>query len=317
MKRYVFWRSAQALVVLIIVSIIVFSILHFLPGSPARAYLGAKATPGAIRQFNIENGYNRTLPVQYWLYVDHLFHGNLGFSYHFDQSVSSLLKMDLPKSALLVGLSYVLALIIAIPMGIVQALRRGKVEDHSLTTVSFIGYSMPTFWLGMLLIVLFSVQLHLLPSEGPQGASVGAVLQDPRGLVLPVLTLTIVTVAQFSRFVRSSAIDTLLEDFIRTAVAKGVTKRGLIMRHLLRNSLLPVVTLIGLSLPGVLSGAIIVEALFNYPGMGWLFWTAATTRDYATLMGFTIVVGAATVIGNLIADVVYAAMDPRIRYQSR
>jgi peptide/nickel transport system permease protein len=255
--------------------------------------------------------------VQYWLYVDHLFHGNLGFSYHFDQSVSSLLKMDLPKSALLVGLSYVLALIIAIPMGIVQALRRGKVFDHSLTTVSFVGYSMPTFWLGILLIVLFSVQLHLLPSEGPQGASVGAVLQDPRGLVLPVLTLTIVTVAQFSRFVRSSAIDTLLEDFVRTAIAKGVTKRGLVMRHLLRNSLLPVVTLIGLSLPGVLSGAIIVEALFNYPGMGWLFWTAATSRDYATLMGFTIVVGAATVIGNLIADVVYAAMDPRIRYQSR
>lgn len=317
MKRFVFWRSAQALVVLIIVSIIVFSILHFLPGSPARAYLGAKATPGAIRQFNIENGYNRTLPVQYWLYVDHLFHGNLGFSYHFDQSVSSLLKMDLPKSALLVGLSYVLALVIAIPMGIVQALRRGRVLDHSLTTASFVGYSMPTFWLGMLLIVLFSVQLHLLPSEGPQGASVATVLQDPRGLILPILTLTIVTVAQFSRFVRSSAIDTLLEDFVRTAVAKGVSKRGLVMRHLLRNSLLPVVTLIGLSLPSVLSGAIIVEALFNYPGMGWLFWTAATTRDYATLMGFTIVVGAATVIGNLVADVVYAVMDPRIRYQSR
>jgi peptide/nickel transport system permease protein len=218
---------------------------------------------------------------------------------------------------LLVGLSYVLALLIAIPVGIVQALRRGTLLDHSLTTVSFVGYSMPTFWLGMLLIVLFSVQLHVLPSEGPQGAGVGAVLQDPRGLVLPVLTLTIVTVAQFSRFVRSSAIDTLLEDFVRTAVAKGVSKRGLVMRHLLRNSLLPVVTLIGLSLPNVLSGAIIVEALFNYPGMGWLFWTAATARDYATLMGFTIVVGAATVIGNLIADVVYAAMDPRIRYQSR
>jgi peptide/nickel transport system permease protein len=317
MKRFVFWRSAQALVVLIIVSIIVFSILHFLPGSPARAYLGVKATPGAIRQFNIENGYNRSLPVQYWLYVDHLFHGNLGFSYHFDQSVSSLLRMDLPKSALLVGLSYVFALLIAIPLGIVQALRRGTLLDHSLTTVSFVGYSMPTFWLGMLLIVLFSVQLHLLPSEGPQGASVGTVLQDPRGLILPVLTLTIVTVAQFSRFVRSSAIDTLLEDFVRTAVAKGVSRRGMVMRHLLRNSLLPVVTLIGLSLPGVLSGAIIVEALYNYPGMGWLFWTAATSRDYATLMGFTIVVGAATVIGNLAADVVYAAMDPRIRYQSR
>jgi peptide/nickel transport system permease protein len=315
-KKYLIRRIAQALVVLVIVTIIVFAILHFLPGSPARAILGIRATPGAIRAFNIANGYNRALPVQYGLYLDHLVHGNLGFSYHFDQSVVSLLTLDLPKSALLVGLSYVLALIIAIPMGVVQALRRNKISDHALTTFSFIGYSMPTFWLGMLLIVAFSVQLHLFPSEGPQGANVSTVLQDPSALVLPVATLTIVTVAQFSRFVRSSAIDNLLQDYIRTARAKGVPGRRLVVRHLLRNSLLPVVTLIGLSLPGVLSGAIIVEALFNYPGMGWLFWTAAGAHDYPVLMGFTVVVGVATVLGNLVADVAYAVMDPRIRYQA-
>lgn len=317
MSRYLLRRISQALVVLFIVTVIVFSILHFLPGSPARALLGIKASPGAIRQFNIANGYNRALPIQYWLYIDHLVHGNLGFSYHFDQSVGSLLVLDLPKSALLVGVSFVLALVIAIPMGMVQAIRRNSVSDHALTTLSFIGYSMPTFWLGILLIVVFTVHLHLFPAEGPQGATVGAVLQDPKALVLPVATLTIVTVAQFSRFMRSSVIDTLLQDYIRTARAKGDSRWQIVLRHLLRNSLLPIITLVGLSLPGVLSGAIIVEALYNYPGMGWLFWTAAGAHDYPVLMGFTVVVGAATVFGNLIADVAYAIADPRIRYQAR
>jgi peptide/nickel transport system permease protein len=313
---YLLRRSIQAFVVLVIVTMIVFAILHFLPGSPARAMLGFRATPGAIRAFNAANGYNRSLPVQYVLYVDRLVHGNLGFSYHFDQSVASLLALDLPKSALLVGASYIVALLIAIPMGVVQGLRRNRPSDHMLTTFSFVGYSMPTFWLGMLLIVAFSATLHVFPPEGPQGATVWAVLHQPSGLVLPIATLTIVTVAQFSRFMRSSVIDNLLQDYVRTALAKGVSTRQLVTRHLLRNSLLPIITLVGLSLPGVLSGAIIVEALYNYPGMGWLFWTAAGAHDYPVLMGFTLVVGLATVAGNLLADLAYAMADPRIRYQA-
>jgi peptide/nickel transport system permease protein len=302
--------------VLFIVTVVVFSILHFLPGSPARALLGIHATPGAIRAFNEANGYNRALPIQYIDYLDRLVHGNLGFSYHFDQSVGSLLSLDMPKSALLIGSSYAIALLIAIPLGIVQALRRNKVTDHTVTTLSFIGYAMPTFWLGMLLLVLFSAKLHILPPEGPQGASVSASLSDPSALVLPVATLTIVTVAQFSRFMRSSAIETMLQDFVRTALAKGDSRWQLVRRHVLRNSVLPIITLAGLSLPTVFSGAIIVEALFNYPGMGWLFWTATGAHDYPVLMGFTVVVAVATVVGNLIADIAYAWADPRIRYQA-
>jgi peptide/nickel transport system permease protein len=297
------------------VTVIVFSILHFLPGSPARAMLGIRATPAAIDAFNKANGYNRPLPVQYLLYIDRLVHGNLGFSYHFDQSVGSLLSLDLPKSAVLVGSSYVLSLLIAIPMGIAQALRREKVMDHALTAFSFVGYAMPTFWLGILLVVWFSADLHLFPSEGPQGASVTAALANPKGLVLPVATLTIVTVAQFSRFMRASAVENLLQDYIRTARAKGLSNWKMVTRHLLRNSILPIITLVGLSLPGVLSGAIIVEALFNYPGMGWLFWTATGAHDFPVLMGFTIVVAVATVAGNLLADIAYAVADPRVRYQ--
>jgi peptide/nickel transport system permease protein len=316
MARYLAGRTSQAIAVLFIVTVIVFAILHFLPGSPARAMLGIHATPAAINAFNAANGYNRALPVQYLLYLDRLVHGNLGFSYHYDQSVGSLLALDLPKSALLVGASYVVALLIAIPMGIVQALRRNNVVDHVLTGFSFVGYAMPTFWLGVLLLVAFSAELHLFPPEGPQGATVGAALSDPSGLVLPVATLTIVTVAQFSRFMRSSAIDVMLQDYIRTARAAGASRFHLVTRHVIRNSLLPIITLVGLSLPGVLSGAVVVEALFNYPGMGWLFWTASGTHDYPVLMGFTVVIAAATVVGNLLADLAYAAADPRIRYQA-
>jgi peptide/nickel transport system permease protein len=315
MTKYLVRRVSQSVAVLFIVTVVVFSILHFLPGSPARAMLGIRATPGAIAAFNNANGYNRALPVQYLLYIDRLVHGNLGFSYHFDQSVGSLLSLDLPKSAVLVGASYVLALVIAIPMGIAQALRREKVMDHALTAFSFVGYAMPTFWLGILLVVWFSADLHLFPSEGPQGATVGAALTNPGALVLPVATLTIVTVAQFSRFMRASAVENLLQDYIRTARAKGLSNWRMVTRHLLRNSILPIITLVGLSLPSVLSGAIIVEALFNYPGMGWLFWTATGAHDFPVLMGFTIVVAVATVLGNLLADIAYAVADPRVRYQ--
>jgi peptide/nickel transport system permease protein len=315
MTKYLVRRVSQSVAVLFIVTVVVFSILHFLPGSPARAMLGIRATPGAIAAFNNANGYNRALPVQYLLYIDRLVHGNLGFSYHFDQSVGSLLSLDLPKSAVLVGASYVLALVIAIPMGIAQALRREKVMDHALTAFSFVGYAMPTFWLGILLVVWFSADLHLFPSEGPQGATVGAALTNPGALVLPVATLTIVTVAQFSRFMRASAVENLLQDYIRTARAKGLSNWRMVTRHLLRNSILPIITLVGLSLPSVLSGAIIVEALFNYPGMGWLFWTATGAHDFPVLMGFTIVVAIATVLGNLMADIAYAVADPRVRYQ--
>jgi peptide/nickel transport system permease protein len=316
MTKYLLRRVSQSVAVLFIVTVVVFSILHFLPGSPARAMLGIRATPAAIAAFNKANGYNRALPVQYVLYIDRLVHGNLGFSYHFDQSVNSLLVLDLPKSALLVGASYVISLLIAIPMGIVQALRREKPLDHTLTTFSFVGYAMPTFWLGILLVVWFSADLHLFPSEGPQGATVGAALSNPSALVLPVATLTIVTVAQFSRFMRASAVENLLQDYIRTAKAKGLSNWRMVTRHLLRNSILPIITLVGLSLPSVLSGAIIVEALFNYPGMGWLFWTATGAHDFPVLMGFTIVVAVATVLGNLLADIAYAVADPRVRYQT-
>lgn len=313
MTAYIVRRLGQALLVIIGVSLIVFLITKLLPGGPARAILGPRATPGQVHAFLVANGYTKPLFVQYGDYLSRLVQGNLGYSYHFNQSVRLLLTDNLPKSALLIGLAYVVALAVAIPVGLLQAVRRNKLADHVLTGLVFVGYSMPLFWLGIILILLFSVTFHVFPPEAPQGANVSAVLNQPSALVLPVMTLAIVTIALFSRFVRSSAIENLTQDYVRTARAKGVPERRILFRHVLRNSLIPIITLLGLSLPVTISGAVIVEAVFNYPGMGQLFWTAATTQDYPVLMGFTIVVAAATVLGSLIADLMYAVADPRVR----
>jgi peptide/nickel transport system permease protein len=314
MTTYIIRRTGQALLVVIGVTIIVFVIIHLLPGGPARDILGVRATQKQVEAFVVKNGYNRPLIIQYYHYMVGLLHGDLGYSYHYNQAVSSLLTQYLPKSALLVGLSYVVALTVAIPLGLLQALQRNRPVDYVVTGASFIGYSMPVFWLGILLIQLFADSLHVLPPEGPQGSSIGAVLSQPSALVLPVATLSLITVAMFSRFMRSSAIENLVQDYIRTARGKGVPEWRIISRHLLRNAVNPIITLIGLSLPAILSGAVVTESVFNYPGMGLLLWTAATTHDFPILLGFTIVVATATVVGSLLADVLYAVADPRIRY---
>ena len=314
MIPYIIRRLVQSVIVLFGVTIIVFIILHLLPGGPARALLGPRATGLQVHEFIAENGYNKPVWIQYGTYIGHLLQGKPGYSIHYNQTVNSLLAQYLPKSVLLVGLSYLVSVIIAIPLGILQAVRRNQPVDYTLTGASFVGYSMPVFWLGILLILVFAVDLHVLPPEGPQGSTVQAVLGQPLGLILPVATLSIVTVAQFSRFMRSAAIDNLVQDYIRTARANGLSARAVLFRHLLRNCLIPIITLIGLSLPATLSGAVITESVFNYPGMGLLLWTAATVRDYPVLLGFTVVVGAATVAGSLLADVLYAVADPRVRY---
>jgi peptide/nickel transport system permease protein len=312
-RAFIIRRLAQAVAVLILVSILVFVLIHLIPGGPARAMLGPRASNREIQLFNIANGYNKSLPVQYITWLGQLLQGNLGYSIHYNQTVSSLLINNIGKSLVLVGLSVVVALIVAIPLGLYQATHRGKFSDHFLTTLTFVGYSMPVFWLGLLLILFFAVDLKIFPTEAPQGATIGAVLSDPKALVLPVLTLAIVTVAQFSLFARSSAIDSLVQEYIRTAKSKGVSQRRIVRKHVLRNSLLPIITQIGLSLPYILAGAVMTETVFNYPGMGLLFWNAATTHDYPLLLGFVMAIAVVTVLGSLIADLLYAAADPRIR----
>lgn len=276
--------------------------------------LGPHATLQQIHTFSVQNGYNLPVLVQYFHYIGQLLGGNLGFSLSYNEPVGVLLKDDVPKTVLLVGLSSVFTILIAVPVGILQALRASTAVDHVITGASFVAYSMPIFWLSTLLILWFSVSLHWLPSQGPQGATVTAAFHDPQAMILPVASLTLVSVALFTRFMRSSTMTVLVQDYIRTARGKGVPLHRLLRKHVLRNAFLPMVTLFGLTLPYVIGGAIVTESVFNYPGMGLLLWKAATSRDYPLLMGFTIVVGVATVLGSLLADILYAVVDPRVRY---
>ncbi|MEU9123357.1 ABC transporter permease [Streptomyces sp. NPDC048506] len=313
MIRFLVRRSAQALVVLLLVSVVVFVLLHLLPGGPARAILGVQATPDALAHFNHQQGYDRSLPEQYLMYLGRLLTGDLGESYKLNQSVASLLAERLPKTALLAGLSLALAAVLAVPLGILQAVRRGTAVDHLLTGAAFLAYATPVFFLGLVLILVFSQQLPLLPAEAPQADTVGGILADLPALVLPVVTTALGTIAAFSRYMRSAVLDNLAEDYVRTARAKGQSGARIMARHVLRNALIPLATLLGLYLPTLFSGTLVVESMFNYPGMGLLFWNAAQGSDFPVLLGVTLVVGVATVLGSLLADIAYAVLDPRIR----
>ncbi len=314
MTGFIIRRLGQAIVVTLGVTLITFALLHALPGSLARDILGNRATPQAIAQFNHQNHLDQSVFVQYWYFLKQLAQGNLGYSYVLNRTTDSLLAIDLPRDIVLGGVSLVLSLLVAIPIGVAQAVRRNGVMDYAGTGVSFILYSMPQYAIALLLIQFLSISFHVFPAEAPQGSSVGAMLSHPSGLVLPVLSLTLVTYAQFSRYMRSSAIDALAQDYIRTARAKGLPERLVLSRHLLRNSLIAVVTLVGLNIPLILTGTLIIEQVFNYQGAGLEYYLAALRPDYEVMLGITVLVGVVTVVGNLLADIGYAILDPRIRY---
>ncbi len=314
MTGYIIRRLGEAIIVTIGVTVITFIMLHLLPGSLARDILGPRASPQAIAQFNHDNGLDRPVWYQYWLFLDKLLHGNLGYSFQFNRTVDSLLATELPRDLLLGGLALILSVVIAIPVGIAQAVRRNRMVDHVGTGVSFLLYSMPQYAIALLLIQFLSISFHVFPAEAPQSTSAWGMLSHPAGLVLPVASLTLVTFAQFSRYMRSSAIDTLAQDYMRTARAKGLPERLVLSRHLLRNSLIAVVTLVGLSIPVVITGTLIIEQVFNFPGAGLEYFNAALRNDYEVMLGITVLVGLVTVVGNLLADIGYAMLDPRIRY---
>jgi peptide/nickel transport system permease protein len=287
--------------------------LHLLPGDPARAILGPRADAQQLAQFRHDNGFDRSIPVQYGIWLRHLVHGDLGFSYKLNQSVGSLIIARLPKTLVLMIGALLLTMLVAIPLGLLQAVRRTSVADYTLTGASFVFYATPSFFLGIILIDWFADNLHLFGPTAPTGGLLD-VLSDPRDMVLPIVTVALITIAQFSRYMRSAALDNLGEDYVRTAKAKGASDRRILLRHVVRNAMIPIVTLLGLNLPLLFSGALVTETVFNYPGMGYLFWQAAAQRDYPILLGVSLVVALATVVGSLLADVAYAVLDPRVRY---
>ena len=314
MTGFLIRRVLQALLVIFLVTVFTLALVHLFPGGPIRSLLGPRATPEQVAHYNQLYGFDQPFYVQYFKWVGQLLHGNLGFSTKLNQSVTSLLAQDLPKTLILVSLGTVVSLLFGIPLGLYQAVKRYTVGDYVLTGVSFLGYATPTFFVGLLLIDWFAIQIPLFPPFAPQGTTVAQILSQPRALVLPVAAYSFVLYALWSRYMRSSVMDNLVQDYVRTARSKGASERRVLWGHVFRNSLISIVTLLGLSLPTLVAGAIFIEVVFNYPGMGLAFYNAALNVDYQVLLGFTLVATLATVVGNILADVGYAVLDPRVRY---
>jgi peptide/nickel transport system permease protein len=309
-------RIIQAIIVILGVILIVFLLSKLIPGGEAAAALGPRRSPSEVAHFNLVHGLDLPIYDQFWRYLWGLFHLNLGYSFKNNEGVKELISQRLPKTLTLVGVSTVVALIIAVPLGILQVVKRYSVIDYTLTGASFLFYAMPPFFLGFLLILYFSFDFHLFPVSPPISSNAASIFTDPRAFVLPVITLSAITIASFSRYMRSSMMDALTQDYVRTARAKGASNNRVLYGHALRNALIPILTLIGLSLPAIASGALITETVFNYPGMGLLTVTAAGNDDVPTVLGATLVITIFTVAGSLLADVLYAIADPRIRLGS-
>lgn len=314
MTGFLIRRFLQAVFVTFLVTLFTVLLVHLFPGGPIRALIGPRATPAQVAYYDRLYGFNKPIYVQYAKWVWQVLHGNFGYSVKLNQSVSSLIGQVLPRTVILVAIGLVVSLILGIPLGVYQAVKRYTVGDYVLTGVAFLGYATPTFFFGLLLVEWFSVDVHLFPPFAPQGTTIGAILGDPRALVLPVIAYAFLGYALWSRYMRSSVMDNLVQDYVRTARAKGASERRVLWGHVFRNSLVSIVTLLGLSIPSLVAGAIFIEVVFNYPGMGLAFYQAAENVDYQTLLGFTVIGTVATIVGNLLADIGYAVLDPRVRY---
>ncbi len=290
----------QAIAVVILVTLIVFTLLELAPGPDRAAVVGTAAHSQFL--------------VQYLSWLGQVLHGNLGVVSAGGESVAALLATSLPRTLILVGFSTLIALAVAIPAGIFQAARPSSVTGHGLRVLTYVFYSMPAFVLGSVLILFLGVGARWFGAEGPQYAGLGQVITDWRDLTLPVLTLALGTIAIFARYMRSAAADSLDEEYVEAARARGADERRVLLRHVLRNSLVPVVTLLGLSIPQILGGALVVESLFNFPGVGFQIWQAAQNHNVPVILGFTLVFGVGAAIGSLLADIAYALLDPRVRY---
>jgi peptide/nickel transport system permease protein len=276
--------------------------------------LGSKTTHAAIVAWDKQHGYNRPEVAQFVSYLGGVVHGNFGYSYKLNQTVSALFQEQGPRSAYLSGAALLFSLLIAVPLGIAQAVKRNSPGDYAATALNFTLYSMPSFFLGLILIQFLALDWGIFPpGVSDSVTSIWQAIVHPQQLFLPIVTLTLLNVASFSRYMRSSALDELAQDYIRLARAKGLSQRVVLTRHLLRNACLPIITLVGLSIPYLVAGNLLIEVLFNYPGLGLLFYNALLLPDYNVMLAYTLLGAILTVLGNLIADVCVAIADPRVR----
>lgn len=305
MTSYVFKRLVQAIPTLVGVVVLIFFFVRALPGDPARLYVGTDADLATVEAARRQFGLDRSIPEQFFLYARGVAQGNLGQSFRARLPAAEVISKHVRATLVLASISITVAAILGVLVGIVAALYRGRALDLGITSVSILGISTPSFFLGILLIYLFAVEWRLLPVAGSV---------TPRGLVLPTVTLAAAGLGTIARFARSSVLETLGNDYIRTARAKGLGSVPVVGKHAIRNALIPVVTIVGLQFGFLLSGTVIVETVFNFHGLGWLLIQSIDARDYPVIQGLMLVFSVQFVAINLIVDLLYAAIDPRISY---
>jgi peptide/nickel transport system permease protein len=317
MTRYLTRRLLQAIPLLIAITLVVFVLLRKTPGGPLSLYESDPSiTAEDISRLRQQMGLDQPPPVQYAHWLAGLLQGDWGWSLVTKRPVLEMIGERLPNTLLLMSCAFAVTLIVAIPVAVLAATRQYSLFDHLATTLAFVGNSLPTFWIGLMLIMIFAVGLHWLPAGGMYTLGEPFSVTDRlRYLVLPVLTLALFDATHYTRYLRSGLLDVIHQDYVRTAYAKGMRERDVVRRHAFKNAAIPLVTVIALDLPQLFSGALITETIFAWPGMGRLFWEAAGRVDYPVLMGIFTVAAGLVILFNLLADVVYAWLDPRITYR--
>ena len=311
MIQFIARRLLATVPLLFFVSVVAFSFVHVLPGDPAILFLGEEATPETLAQFRARLGFDRPLPTQYLEWLARALRGDLGRSLRTNQPVTEAILQRLPVTIELLGAALAVSLAIAIPMGIVSAVKRNSGVDLASTVFALVGFSLPNFWLGLILIYVFALLLRWLPPSG--FVPLPAVADNVRSLILPALTLGTALAALVTRQLRSGMLEVLRQDYVRTAQAKGLSQRVVVGKHALKNALIAVVTVIGLQIGGLLGNTIITESLFALPGVGRLMIDAVFSRDFFIVQGVVLFLAVGYVVSNLIVDVLYSYLDPRIR----
>jgi peptide/nickel transport system permease protein len=312
MPRYLFSRLLQAVALIVVVSIVMFAMIASAPGGPA-ILVQQDVTDQAAAIMRRNLGIDDPIAVQYWRWASRMLQGDAGISLSNSREVRTLIGQRFGPTANLAIAALLLSLVVAIPIGVLSSVRRNGAFDRIATAFAFMGVSIPNFWLGIMMIILFSVTLGWLPSAGT-GGSDASWWDRLRHLAMPAFVLGTSTMAQLTRYTRSSMLGVLREDYIRTARSKGVPERLVLSRHALRNGLIPVITVVGVLLPRLFSGAAITESIFAWPGLGRLAVDAALQRDFPVIMALTLFVSVLVIVASLVVDLLYVVVDPRIRY---
>ena len=316
MARVLIGRLALSVPMLLGMSVLVFLIIRLVPGDPVLAVLGLNATPELVARLREDLGLNDPIYVQYVNWLTDLLHGDFGLDYRSNESIGRLLLDRLPVTIELTAMALVLSIVFAIPIGVVAAVRRGRVADKASQGISLVGISIPDFWLGIMLILVFSLGLGVLPSSGYVPLTDDPV-ENVRHMILPALALAAGLAAVLIRITRAAMLDVLHEDHIRFTRAKGVTQRAVVFKHALRNAAIPIVTVVGLQAGYLLGGAIVIEQVFALPGVGRLVLDSVLQRNYPVVQASVLVVGLLFVLTNVAADLLYAVLNPKLRTAGR